>query len=281
VKEENVQPDAAIARLAARQHGVVTFEQLVAAGIGKNAIAYRVSKGHLHRIYRGVYAVGHTGLSSEGRWLAAVLACGSAAVLSHGSAAALWRLLRPLSGPIDVSVPTRGGRQRRAGLRVHRTASLLAAPGSIALRDRIPVTSVVRTISDLQGSVAPRLVRRATRQAEILGLLGGIDLETDGTRSDLERDFLKLCRVHGLPTPEVNVRLGRWTVDFLWPREKVAVETDSYRYHRGSVAFEDDHARDLDLRQRGCEVRRFTYRQILNEPERVAGDLRDVLCRAS
>jgi very-short-patch-repair endonuclease len=110
----------------------------------------------------------------------------------------------------------------------------------------------------------------------MLGLpLGGI--AGDRTRSDLERDFLHLCRRHGLPHPEVNVRVGRWTVDFLWRDEHLAVETDSYRWHRGAVAFEDDHARDLDLRRHGYSVRRFTELQVRERPAHVAADLAEAL----
>jgi very-short-patch-repair endonuclease len=138
------------------------------------------------------------------------------------------------------------------------------------------VTTPARTLADLERGLAPPLVRRARRQAEIAGYaLGGA--RGDGTRSDFERDLLALCRAHRLPPPEVNIRVGRWTVDFLWRPERVAVETDSYRYHRGSVAFEDDHARDLDLRGRGLAIHRFTERQLREEPERVAADLRAAL----
>lgn len=119
------------------------------------------------------------------------------------------------------------------------------------------------------------------RQAEFLGLRLGPGIETDGTRSDPEGDFLRFCRRNGLPAPEVNGRVGPWTVDFLWRNKSLAVETDSYRYHRGNVAFEDDRARDLDLRRHGFEVRRFTHRQVREEPAVVAADLRDALARAS
>ncbi|MGH2984486.1 MAG: type IV toxin-antitoxin system AbiEi family antitoxin domain-containing protein [Solirubrobacterales bacterium] len=91
--------EAAIVRTAARQHGVVTFAQLRAAGVLSSGIADRVAAGRLHRVHRGVYAVGHSGLSQDGRWLAAVLACGERAVLSHRSAAALaWS--PPRSSPL-------------------------------------------------------------------------------------------------------------------------------------------------------------------------------------
>lgn len=107
----------------------------------------------------------------------------------------------------------------------------------------------------------------------------GPKVATDGTRSDLEGDFLRICRRAGLPAPEVNVRVGRWMVDFLWRSERLAVETDSYLYHRGRIAFQDDHARELDLRQLGFELRRFDERQIEEEPERVAADLKEALGR--
>jgi very-short-patch-repair endonuclease len=135
------------------------------------------------------------------------------------------------------------------------------------------VTTPARTVSDLRPIVPPWLWRRAVRQAELAGFALGPEIETDGTRSDLELDFLRLCRRAKLPAPEVNVKLGRWTVDFLWRSERLAVETDSYRYHRGRIAFQDDHARELDLRRRGFEVRRFDERQIDDEPDRVVADL--------
>lgn len=220
--------------------------------------------------------------------MAAVLACGDRAVLSHASAAALWKLLRPIAGPVHVSVPTHAGRRQQAGIRVHRCVSLFAEPHAadlgrvessplLTVRHRIPVTTPARTLADLERALAPPLVRRARRQAEIASYALGRRARGDGTRSDFERDLLSLCRDHRLPPPEVNVRVGRWTVDFLWRAERVAVETDSYRYHRGSVAFEDDHARDLDLRARGLAIRRFTERQVREEPERVAADLRAAL----
>jgi very-short-patch-repair endonuclease len=147
------------------------------------------------------------------------------------------------------------------------------------LREGIPVTTVPRTIDDLRGSLPPRLLRRAIRQAEFMGMrLDGV--ESDRSRSDLESYFLNLCRHHRLPMPEVNVKLGRWEVDFLWRSRGLVVETDTWTYHRGSVAFEDDHARDLDLRQQGFTVLRFTDQQLEEEPERVVADLRRALGRS-
>jgi len=122
---------------------------------------------------------------------------------------------------------------------------------------------VARTIEDLRASplLPPRLIRRAIRQAERRGYRLE-QIETDRTRSDLEALFLALIRHHRLPPPEVNVKLGRWTVDFLWRSQSLVVETDHWAYHRGSVAFEEDHARDLDLRAEGLTVLRFTDRQL-------------------
>lgn len=192
-------------------------------------------------------------------------------MLSHRSAAALWGLLRPQQGPIEVSTPARSGRSKRRGIRLHRCLSLVA--GTTTSRLGIPVTTPARTVADLRGVVPPHLWRRAVRQAELAGFSLGPEVKTDGTRSDLELDFLRICRRAGLPRPEVNVKIGRWTVDFLWRAERLAVETDSYRYHRGRIAFQDDHARELDLRRRGFAVRRFDERQIDEESAKVAADV--------
>jgi very-short-patch-repair endonuclease len=269
--------DAVIARFAARQHGLITAAQLREAGMTSASISGRVRSRRLHRLHRGVYSVGYTAESQEAMWMAAVLACGPSAVLSHRSAAALWKMLRPMEGPVEVSVPTRNGRRPRRAIRVHRRAAL--SPRAVTSRDRIPVTAPWQTIEDLRGVVPPNLRRRALRQAEVRRLALGPHHRGDRTRSDLERRFLDLCRRNRIPPPLVNVRVGRWTVDFLWPEERVAVEADSWRFHGGSVAFEDDHARDADLRRRGYAVLRFTERQIDEEEAPVAADLAAALRR--
>jgi very-short-patch-repair endonuclease len=272
-------PDSKIAEVAARQHGVVTHRQILETGLSRSGVGKRLKAGRLHRLHRGVYAVGHPGVSREARWMAAVLASGEGAVLSHMSAAALWRLLRPENGPVDVSTAARSGRTQRAGIRLHRCPSLRG--GSTTRRFGIPVTTPARTIEDLEGEALPHLVRRATRQAELAKYRLGPRTKGDRTRSDLERDFLTLCRRHGIPAPEVNVKVGRWTVDFLWRERGIAVETDFYDYHRGRVAFRDDRARELDLRRHGLAVHRFSEVQINDEPEEVVADLRDALGLAS
>jgi len=292
-------PDAEVSRIAAGQHGVVTAKQLAAVGMGRMAISERSRNGRLHRIYRGVYAVGHRGLSLHGRFMAAVLACGPGAVLSHVSAAVLWELLKPIDGPVHISVPSASGRSRRPGIHLHRTPSLNPHPEPspspsysqqeggrrgrllVTHRHNIPVTTVARTLEDLRSTsfLEPHLLRRATRQAELKGYRLE-HLTTDRTRSDLETLFLDIVHRYGLPHPEVNVKLGRWTVDFLWRDQRVVVETDFWTYHRGSVAFQDDHARDLDLRSAGYTVLRYDDTQLESEPARVAEDVTRALSRA-
>lgn len=140
------------------------------------------------------------------------------------------------------------------------------------------MTTVQRTIDDLEGSVAPYLLRHARRQAELKNIrLKGA--EGRRLRSDLEEDFLALCAHRRFPSCETNVKLGRWEVDFLWREYKLVVEIDSFLYHRGSVSFHEDHARDLDLRRCGFTVLRFTEKHLENEPERVAADVAAALGR--
>ena len=183
--------DQRIAKIAERQHGVLTIEQLRACGASDDAVKGRTRSGRLFRIHRGVYAPGHAQLSHEGRWMAAVLACGG--VLSHRSAAALWRLLPPKAGFVDVSVAGDGGREQRKGIRVHRSRTLTPALAT-SLRG-IPVTRPARTIADLRkastcGAASPRELRRAIRQAAVLGLPIEAEAAHDRTRSELEHLFL-------------------------------------------------------------------------------------------
>jgi Transcriptional regulator, AbiEi antitoxin/Protein of unknown function (DUF559) len=280
---KNAMVDWEIARVARMQHGIVTAKQLGEVGLETSAVSKRVRTGRLHRLHQGVYAVGHAGFSKEARWMAAVLACGPGAVLSHGAAAVHWELLRPLGGLIDVTVPTHNGRKRRRGIRIHRTA-LLGAPlrphgtekrpvaSTVTVREHIPVTTVPRTLVDIRATLPPRLVRRAVRQAEFLGLGMG-EIKTDRTRSELERYFLRLWGRRPPGPPEVNVPIGGMTVDFLWREARLVVETDSYATHGGTVAFEDDHERDLRLRGLGYSVNRYSERQLEEESEAVIADV--------
>jgi very-short-patch-repair endonuclease len=210
--------------------------------------------------------------------MAAVLACGEGAVLSHRSAAALWELLPARPGAVDVIVDTRSGRRPRRGIRIHRTTTLARA--SMTRRKGIPVTAPARTIADLRWTAEPALARRALRQAAILGLPLNEVTERGGSRSELEDHFIALCRRHRLPSPEVNVRIGPFLVDFLWRDLRLIVEVDGYRYHRGRLAFEADRSRDVELKLAGYEVIRLTYRQVVNHRERTARRLAALLSRA-
>ncbi len=208
--------------------------------------------------------------------MAATLAYGKGAALSHRSAAELWALLPQRAGPIDVTVPGTGGRRKRRGIRLHR--SLVIDSCGYDHRNGIAVTTPARTLADLRCAATPDELGRAIRQAEVLGLpIGERVVATDLTRSELERRFLRLCRRHRLPTPEVNARIGPFIVDFLWRDRALIVETDGYRFHRGRSAFEGDRARDVELKLRGYEVVRFTYRQVVDEAAGVARTLRVLL----
>jgi very-short-patch-repair endonuclease len=232
-----------VADIAARQHGVVSAPQLAWAGLSASAITRWAATGRIHRLHRGVYAVGHANVTIEGRWLAAVLACGEGVVLSHESAAALWGISPRCPSLVHVTVPGYNGRRKRAGIRLHRSATLTRR--DTTRRRNIPVTTHARTLDDLGYGPEP-------------------------TRSDLERVFLRLCRRHGIPTPEVNVRIGPYVVDFLWRQEALVVEVDSYRYHANRQTFESDRVRDRDLKGRGIDVLRFADRELTGDDLAVA-----------
>ena len=278
MRHENATPDLAIAEIAKKQHGVVSREQLIDTGLGPSAIARRARAGRLHRIHRGVYAVGYARRTSMTLWMAAVLAGGAGAVLSHRSAAELWELLQIRPGPVEISIPAATGRARRSGIVVHRRASL--TPAQTTQRHGIPVTVPAKTIADLHPIVTAPEHRRAIRQAEVLGLNAGPTAPPEPTRSELEHIFLQLCRSQRWPAPDVNVRVGSRVVDFLWRAERVVVETDGYRYHRGETAFEDDHARDVELRVLDYDLVRLSYRQVVHRSPVAIAAVEDALRKA-
>lgn len=205
MSRESANDDAVIARLVKGQHGVVSVRQLRAAGIAEHRVLHRARIGRLHRIHRGVYAVGHRHLSQEGRFMAAVLACGEGA-LSHLSAAWLWDLLDAPLSPVDVTIPGTAGRRARIGIHVHRSPSV---PEVTTIHRGIPVTTPARTIEDLRRSGVPdSRVRYAIRQAELKHLALNEPAPPFPTRSDLEDAFLDLCRRHRIPQPAVNVKVA-------------------------------------------------------------------------
>jgi very-short-patch-repair endonuclease len=258
--------DTRIGQVASRQHGLITTGQLEGIGVSSSGIADRVAAGRLHRIHRGVYAVGHASLSNEGRWMAAVLSGGRSAVLSHRSAARLWRMINP-TGPTDevVDVTVRGGgRAARHGVRIRRSRTL--EPADCTRRNGIPVTTPTRTLKDLRRSFPRQVFASALRQAEFLGLpIDGLHRDpttVPRTRSELEARFLGLVRRNRLPRPEVNARVDRFEVDFLWRAQHLIVEVDGWESHRTRSAFEEDRSRDARLKMLGYDVLRFTWRQV-------------------
>jgi len=237
-RRDSVPVDMRIAQLAAGQHGVVGVRQLLALGLDHGAIGLRVRRGWLHRAHRGVYAVGHPRLSGKGRYMAAVLACGPGAVLSHRHAADVWDVRSSGAGSIHVTVPTGAGHSRREGIVVHRARAL--HPSDVTERDGIPLTSVARTLLDISGELAPGPLERAVERTVILrrfdrravqavltrrpnakgahalsALVARLDDEPQPTRSELEAVFKDLCDAHSLPRPEINARIEGLTVDFL------------------------------------------------------------------
>ena len=272
--------DLVIARIATRQHGVVRYAQLRDAGMSQPAVSRRTLASRLHRIHRGVYAVGHANLSFEGWCLAAVFAVGEGSAVSHQSAAALWGMLRRSDGPIHVTLSGNNGRERRPGIALHWSSSLIA--GVTTRRNGIAVTNPARTLRDLHRVVPQPVYRRAVRGALDRKLIASSDLKRDDdvTRSELERMFLALCRRHRLPQPAVNSRVGPYEVDFLWRDRHLIVETDSFAHHGSRAVFESDRRRDADLQSRGFRVLRFTYRQVRDRTAVVAA-LRPLLGQSS
>jgi very-short-patch-repair endonuclease len=291
-----------IAALADLQHGVVSRVQLRAQGFSDREIDLRIAQGRLHVVYRGVFAVGRRELSSEGWWMAGVLAAGAGAVLSHRSAGAQWGLIK-WSGRTDVTAPTH--RLSRKGLKIHQ-ARIAADERSI--EDAIPVTTVARTLLDL-GSVLDReQLHQAVSKAEARGLsdavalpelldrhrgkrgvavlreiVGDARLGLDITRSELEIEFQTFLRERALERPEINavIEAGgrRIEVDCVWRAQRVIVEVDSRTHHLDEKAFESDRSRDRALIAAGWVPLRVTARSLRRNSDALETELRSALTR--
>jgi len=286
-----------VARRAAEAWGVLSLAELHACGLSRDAVTTRVRHGHLHRVHRGVFAVGHAALPVEGRFLAAVKACGPDAVLSHMSAAALWGIVAWDDRHPEVTVCGAGTRTR-AGLRVHRTTGWRA--GEITEHRGIPVTTPARTLLDLAVLFRPRALRRAVRQAQSLKLtsvreIADLIARSRGrpgvarlaatvatgpapTRSELEDVVLELILRGGLEHPQVNVPLvldGRRVVpDFRWPSARLVVEADGAAWHDNELARADDAERQALLERHGERVLRVTWQQAVAQPAQTLARLR-------
>jgi very-short-patch-repair endonuclease len=283
--------NAAAWALARRQHGVLTRSNLLALGFSQDAIKHRLAVGRLHPVHRGIYAVGRPELTQEGRWTAAVLASGGRAVLSHGSAAALWGI-----GPewrlIEVSVRRRSW-PRLNGVKVRSVPSL--TDGDVTVRRGIPITTPMRTVLDqaatpISDASLERLVNEADaargigfdmrmlrrycdqRYGEpgVRRLRGLLDPETFRlSDSELERLFRPLAIAAGLPQPLTKVFVNGYEVDFYWPDLALVVETDSLRYHRNAIKQSRDLLRDQIHTAAGLTTLRFTHWQVAREPGHV------------
>lgn len=289
-------PDAIVAELARRQHGVVSLEELRAAGLSRDAIRHRVARGQLTRLHSGVYLVGPlTDPLTEP--FAAVLACGPTAVLSHRAAAHLHGLTKERLGPIHATVSA--GRPRPKGVVVHRSP---VAPDERCERDAIPLTTIERTLVDIAGQASRRELERLVEQAVVLRLTSEealaeaaaehrraarlrsvLDTLTSPslTRSEAESRLLELVRQANLPAPVTNTRIGRWEVDAYWPRQRLVVEVDGYAFHSNRRAFERDRLKDGELLLRGLRVLRITWRQLASEPHAVVATLAAAVSRGS
>jgi very-short-patch-repair endonuclease len=280
-----------IAALADRQHAVVAAWQLAELGFDYGALHRRATVGRLHRRFRGVYSVGHRKLTREGHWMAAVLAYGPDAVLSHWTAAALWGFATS-SWKLHATTPTT--RRSRRGIIVH--ASPLH-PEDVSRQNGIPVTSVARTLLDIAALVAEdrlariienavrlevfdlraldRAIARTPRRAGIPKLRAALAdyRHTPDLRSNNERIFRKLIADAGLPEPQFNVLLEGLLVDAYWPRWRLVVEIDSVAFHMTPSAFERDRMRDAILQKAGYRVLRITEKRLKTDPQALIADI--------
>jgi very-short-patch-repair endonuclease len=261
-----------------------------------------LAAGSLWPRHQGVYSVGcsiDVPLASE---TAALLAVGPNAMLSHRSAAVVWGIChaRPDDAPVDVLIGPRR-RTRRDGIAAHRTNRLERS--EIRICERLPVTSPARTVCDIAGIVPMRelersvdeaLIRRIVRLQQLRdaaardkGRRGGpiltALLEHRGnstvTRSQAEERMLELVRAANFPSPETNVHVNGYEVDFLWRPQRLIVEVDGYAYHASRSAFERDRAKDAVLAAAGYLVIRITWLQMEREPYVVVARLAQALAR--
>ena len=288
-------PDARIAALAGRQHGVVARAQLLALGLASDDIDYRLRMKRLQPLHRAVYTAGHDALTREGRWMGAVLAGGHGAVLSHRSAAALWGIAS-VSG-FDLTVPRQ--RRSRRGIELH--LSTLPAD-EITQRNRIPVTTIPRTLFDLATILRPRQLERAMNEAETQRLLDDLSLHdllaryprrpgtpairallaaraagATVTRSELEVKFLEFVDELGFPIPQTNQWIEGFEIDCLWREQRLAVELDGRAFHDTLQAYERDRERDRLLQAAGWRPIRVTWRQLERSRGGLERDLRRML----
>lgn len=290
--------DAQIAWVAEQQHGTVNRRQLLALGLSPAAISRRISRGLLHPLYAGVYAVGHASLSKHGRWMASVLAGPPGTVVSHRAAAAVWGVRDGL--PLEITAPKEC---RRSGITTH--IARLPADETNAV-DGIPATTITRTHFDLAAVLPLHQFERALRESEyrrlsdtlslddllaryprhrgvkaIRQVLASVRAAAGRSKSDLEAVFLAFLDRHGFPRPQLNVLVAGMECDCVWPREKVVVELDSWEAHASRAAFERDREKLRRLRVAGWTPIAVTWLQIKTGERPLAADLRALLASAA
>jgi predicted transcriptional regulator of viral defense system len=290
--------ERALHALAERQYGVVGHRQLVAIGFSDRTIARWIDVGRLHRLHRGAYAVGRRSVVQRGSWLAAVLTCEEGAALSHASAAALWGLVGA-RGAIDVTAP--GGNQGRGRLRDIKLHRGKLDPAEITTHDRIPVTSVARTLFDYAEVADFQRLERAWEEADRLKRLRLVEVErvcergygrralkptrkllaavraVTRTRSPLEDRFQRFAHFYDLPPHSTNVDVLGSEVDVLWPAAKLIVELDSWEFHSHRAAFQRDRARDTRLLVARYRTIRVTHERLDTEAATLADEIRELL----
>lgn len=275
--------------LARNQHGVVSSDQLRGIGYTPQAIHHRIRTGRLHPLHRGVYVVGRPYATDHGRWMAAVIACGAGAVLSHSSAAALWRMGPEKSGLVELSLPSLS-RRCRPGLRIHQRPALKAL--DVTAEYGIPVTTPIQTLIDMTLRLDRPGIERMINEADKYNLAHppGIRRALDErpgepgvaqlrqildrrtfrlTKEELERRFLPLAAKAGLPVPLTGQSVNEFEVDFFWPDLGLVVETDGLRYHRTPAEQARDRLRDQAHTAAGLTQLRFTHEQVRYEPDYV------------
>ena len=264
----------ALQRLATEQHGILTRSQLLHAGVGPRTVDRWIKTGRLIVLHRGVFALGHLPTSPHARTMAAVLACGRGAVLSHRSAAQLYGLIR-YSGPIEITAPTQ---HQRPGLIVHRSR---LTDRDVTRHWGIPTTSPARTLTDLAHTLDPASLTRAVNEARLAHLLVVDDLPAKfgtqparPTRSAFEDAFRTFCTRHRLPQPQINTIVAGYEVDAYWPTHRLIAELDGEEFHHD---FEADRAKDADLVEAGLRVVRVTWDRLTRGGKREAVRFRRLL----
>ena len=289
-----LESNAAIAAIAERHQGYVTFRELRRLGLGSDAIAYRVKTGRLYIEHFGVYGVGHRRRDPIARASAAVLACGDGAVLSHGSAAGLWGFFKRWDEPFEVTVPVD---RRPRGIKVHLVKHL--AGRDVRTHHGIRVTSPARTVLDIAPRHKRKQLTRVVNDGRLSGHLGldaladviertprhpgarllrpFVESRRGPTRSEFEDAFQEFVERFGLPQPQINTKVLGHEVDAYFPEQRLVVELDGWEFHRDRGAFERDRNKDADLLRASIATVRITWERLTEQDASEAARLQTIL----